>query len=111
MTGVRPTGSASGQDVNVVICEAFEAAGGLGRRTVRVIEENHPTGASQTQPGDIPFEPAVWKVDSEERVTGPMLPLLPYVQKGDLAAIGKPAPDRFDLDEFGHVEPSTTRHR
>src|ERR1700741_2544601 len=111
MTGVRPTGSASGQDVNVVICEAFEAAGGLARRTVRVIEENHPTGASRNQPGDITFEPAVWKVDSEEWVTRPVLPLLPHIQKGDPAAIGKPALDRLNIDEFGHMEPSTTRHR
>src|SRR6516225_3143015 len=111
ITGRGPSGGAAGQDMDVAVTDAFEAAGGPGRHTVRVIEENYPTGASRNQPGDITFEPAVWEVDTEERVTRPMLPLLPHIQKGDLGAIGKPATDRFDIDEFGHMEPSTTRHR
>src|SRR6516165_10262622 len=111
ITGRGPGGGAAGQDMDVAVTEAFEAPGGPGRHTVRVIEENHPTGASRNQPGDITFEPAVWKIDSEERVTRPMLPFLSHIQKGDLAAIGKPASDRLDIDEFGHMEPSTIRHR
>jgi hypothetical protein len=97
--------------MDVAVTDAFEAAGGPGRHTVRVIEENYPTGASRNQPGDITFELAVWEVDSEERVTRPVLPLLSYIEKGDLAAAGKPASDRLDIDEFGHMEASTIRHR
>ena len=74
----------------------------LNIAVICVIHQNEPARSPRYQASNFLFEPAVRKVHCEQWVTRSVLPFLAHIEKGDLAAIGQPFPDRFDLDEFGH---------
>ena len=89
--------------MNVAIAEPGEATRRLVCNPVAVIDENDTAGTPRHQPTHIEFEPAVGQVDSLQRMTLAVLPLLADVEKGDLAVAGEPFPDSRDIDQFYRI--------
>lgn len=94
--------------MDVAVAEAGEATRRLFRDAVAVVEEDDPAGKPRHRATDVDFEPAVGQVDREQRMAFAVLPLFADIDKGDLAAVGKPLSDFRDIDELrgcGHGVP------
>ena len=98
----RPRRGTTLQHMDIVVAEAFEPACRPLGHAVSLIKEDDPTRAPRHQAQDLGLQPAVGDVDREQRMTRSVLALLAHIEKGDLAAIGKPFSQRHDIDGFGH---------
>ena len=101
MPGRRPRRDTAVEDMDRGIAERRQPARRLGGDAVAVVEQHDPAVPARHQPRHHQLQPAIGGVHRKQRMAVAVLPLLAHVEKRDLAAIAKPAPQGRDINGGG----------